>query len=286
VKSDASRVPDRLSPRCGRGEVIILSRPYGQSNFFRESSRAFQPSSRNFFPMRVLPVLDIQNGIVVRALAGCRSEYPPLVSRLTDSTDPVVVAEAIRAKFGWSEFYVADLDSIGARGFGPNFALYARLRAAGFHLWLDAGVRTVTDADQLADSGIARIVIGLETIDGPTEWRAIVQRLVSDRVVFSLDMRDGKPIASNDAWETTDALAIADRVIADGGRHVTLLDLARVGVGEGPGTESLCAQLVRRHPGIAVLVGGGIRSWDDVRRLEATGAAGVLIASALHDGVM
>ena len=62
--------------------------------------------------MRFLPVLDIRGGIVVRALAGRRSEYRPLVSQLTDSTDPVVVAEAIRADFGWTEFYVADLDAI------------------------------------------------------------------------------------------------------------------------------------------------------------------------------
>jgi phosphoribosylformimino-5-aminoimidazole carboxamide ribotide isomerase len=284
VKSDASRVPDRFSPAGGRGEVTILSRPYGQSIIFRDSSRGFQSTGRNFFPMRFLPVLDIQNGIVVRAVAGRRSEYRPLVSRLTDSTDPVVVARAIRDRFGWNEFYVADLDSIAACGLATNASHLDRLRAEGFSLWLDAGVRTADDADQIADQGIERVVVGLETIAGPTEWQTIVQRLGSERAVFSLDLRGGEPITSTDAWGTSDALAIADRVVADGGRQVILLDLDRVGTGAGPGTDSLCSELMRRHPGIAVYAGGGVRGWDDVRRLEAAGVATVLVASALHDG--
>ena len=229
--------------------------------------------------MRILPVLDIQNGIVVRAVAGRRSEYRPLVSKLTNSTDPLTVAEAIRIRFGWSDFYIADLDSIAtysvaACGLATD---YDRLHAAGFHLWLDVGVRTAADADRLAAAGVDRIVVGSETIRSPAEWQTIVRRLGPDRAVYSLDLRDGVPIAT---WGAADTLAIADRVVADGGRQLIVLDLARVGRGEGLGTESLCAELIRRHPGLEVYAGGGVRDWDDVRRLEAIGVAGVLIASA------
>ncbi len=232
--------------------------------------------------MRFLPVLDIQNVIVVRAVGGRRSEYRPLVSRLTDSTDPLSVAEAIRARFGWPDLYIADLDSIAARGFAPGFALYARLRAAGFSLWLDAGVRTADDADRLADAGVERVIVGLETVRNLAEWQTIVRRLGPDRVVFSLDLRGGVPLA---AWNM-DAATVADNVVAAGGRQMIVLDLARVGTGVGLGTEVLCAELVRRHPDVAVYTGGGVRGWDDVRRLEAGGAAGVLLASALHDGLI
>jgi HisA/HisF family protein len=234
--------------------------------------------------MRFLPVLDIQNGIVVRAIAGRRSEYRPLVSRLTNSTDPLTVAEAIRDHYGWSEIYIADLDSIAACGLATNLAAYERFHAAGFNLWLDAGVRTVEDADRLASAGVEHIVVGLETIRGPAEWRTIVERIGAERAVFSLDLRAGEPIVSAESWGTRDALAIADRVFAEGGRQMIVLDLARVGTGGGPATEALCAELVRRHPGLAVYAGGGISGWDDVKRLEATGVAGVLLASALHDG--
>jgi phosphoribosylformimino-5-aminoimidazole carboxamide ribotide isomerase len=236
--------------------------------------------------MLFLPVLDIQNGIVVRAVAGRRSEYRPLVSRLTNSTDPLAVAEAIRDHYGWSVIYIADLDSIAACGLATNLALCGQLRAAGFYLWLDAGVRTADDADRLASAGVERVVVGLETIRGPAEWRTIVERLGPERAVFSLDLRAGKPIACTESWGAGDALAIADRVVAEGGRQMIVLDLAHVGSGGGPATAALCAELKRRHPVSAVYTGGGIRDWDDVRRLDVTGVAGVLLASALHDGTL
>lgn len=113
--------------------------------------------------MRILPVLDILGGIVVRALAGRRSEYRPLVSRLTESTDPVTVAGAIRERFGWSEFYVADLDAIIAHRFPDNIRVYERLRAAGFRLWLDAGVREPADANRIATYA-DKVIVGLETL--------------------------------------------------------------------------------------------------------------------------
>src|SRR5215471_6879371 len=98
--------------------------------------------------MKFLPVIDLSGGIVVRGVAGRRSEYRPLVSRLTHSTDPLAVATAIREHHGWTVFYLADLDAIGGRE--PAFGDYRRLHAAGFRLWVDAGVRRAADAERLA----------------------------------------------------------------------------------------------------------------------------------------
>jgi phosphoribosylformimino-5-aminoimidazole carboxamide ribotide isomerase len=231
--------------------------------------------------MMILPVIDLRNGIAVRAIAGRRAEYRPLVSRLTDSTEPLAVARAVRDRFGWTAVYLADLDAIG--GAAPAFEVYDRLRADGFQLWLDAGVHDVADADRIAAAGVDQIIVGLETIRGPAEWEAIVRRLKAERVVFSLDLRDGRPMAASADWPA-DPAAIVARVAADGGRRVIVLDLARVGSGRGTGTEELCVELVRRHPGVAFFAGGGVRSLDDVRRWEAIGIAGVLVASALHGG--
>jgi phosphoribosylformimino-5-aminoimidazole carboxamide ribotide isomerase len=232
--------------------------------------------------MKILPVLDLSRGVVVRAVAGRRSEYRPLVSQLTRSVDPLAVATAIRDRFGWTEFYLADLNAIG--GDEPSFSVYEQLHAAGFRLWLDAGVRDVADAERLALGGVAQVVVGLETVRGPEAWQAIVQRLRAERVVFYLDLRYGRPLVATGAWHTDDAHRIVAQVVAHGGRRLIVLDLGRVGTAGGTGTEALCAALLRRHPGLAIIAGGGIRGWDDVRRLEAVGVAGVLVASALHDG--
>jgi phosphoribosylformimino-5-aminoimidazole carboxamide ribotide isomerase len=62
-----------------------------------------------------------------------------------------------------------------------------------------------------------------------------------------------------------------------------VLDLARVGLGGGTGTEALSARLAEAYPDVEVFAGGGVRGSEDLHRLRACGAAGVLVASALHD---
>jgi phosphoribosylformimino-5-aminoimidazole carboxamide ribotide isomerase len=56
-----------------------------------------------------------------------------------------------------------------------------------------------------------------------------------------------------------------------------------VGTGAGPDLDALAA-LVKRAGGRAVFAAGGVRGEDDLARLREIGVAGVLVATALHDG--
>jgi phosphoribosylformimino-5-aminoimidazole carboxamide ribotide isomerase len=113
--------------------------------------------------MQIVPVLDIQGGIVVRAVGGRRNEYQPLVSKLTDSTDPVKVAASFRARYHLSEIYVADLDAIA--GAAPAISNYDRLRSDGFRIWVDAGMREPKNVEIIAEHCDV-VVIGAETCAG------------------------------------------------------------------------------------------------------------------------
>ncbi|HLW64866.1 MAG TPA: HisA/HisF-related TIM barrel protein [Gemmataceae bacterium] len=230
----------------------------------------------------ILPVIDLLHGEVVRGVGGRRSEYRPVRSCLTNSSRPLDVAEAFRETFGFTELYLADLDAI--LGAEPAFEQYATLRNRGFRLWLDAGVQQLADANRLAEAGIETIVLGLETLREPWEFCRILREHGPERVVFSLDMKDGKPLAGNGKWMATDALELAKWIIHVGGRRLLLLDLASVGGDAGPGSESLCEALAASHPDVEISTGGGIRGIDDVKRLQKFGVANVLVASALHDG--
>jgi phosphoribosylformimino-5-aminoimidazole carboxamide ribotide isomerase len=232
--------------------------------------------------MYVLPVLDVMNGVVVRGVAGRRKQYRPIVSRLTSSTQPLDVARAFREHFGLSELYVADLDAIA--GQPPALEAYAALRAHGFCVAIDAGIRRAVDGEVLAATDIEAIVAGLETLAGPEELTKLCRQVGGSRVVFSLDLKDGRPLGNLAAWQETDPLALASRAVACGVRRLIVLDLARVGVGSGTGTEDLCRSLALGFPNVEVLAGGGIHSAADLERLRQCGVAGVLIASALHDG--
>jgi uncharacterized protein related to proFAR isomerase len=64
-----------------------------------------------------------------------------------------------------------------------------------------------------------------------------------------------------------------------------VLDLARVGSGGGPDV-ALLAELHSRLPDVEVLAGGGVRHAGDLRALAGAGAAGALVATALHGGAI
>jgi phosphoribosylformimino-5-aminoimidazole carboxamide ribotide isomerase len=221
-------------------------------------------------------------GRVVRGIGGRRSEYRPLESALSSSSRPGDVAMAIREHFGLSEFYVADLDAL--RGTGANLASVVNLHEQGFRLWLDAGLREASDAEPLAAAGVETIVAGLETIRGPNVLADLVHRFGSERIVFSLDLRDGRPLGEPAHWPRHDAGSIAAAAVATGIRRLLILDVARVGTGNGPGSERLCAELSAAHPHLELAAGGGVSGVDDVHRLARSGARAVLVASALYDG--
>jgi len=63
------------------------------------------------------------------------------------------------------------------------------------------------------------------------------------------------------------------------------MTLARVGAAGGPDTRRV-AGIVARAKGREVFGAGGVRNDADIGTLETAGAAGVLVATALHTGAL
>lgn len=237
--------------------------------------------------MLIIPVLDLLNGTVVRGVAGRRSEYRPIVSRIAATPEPLAVALAFRSEFGLNTLYVADLDAIEHDR--PNLAVYASLEAAGFTLLLDAGLRSVAAAAGTLPTGLAAgssrsLIAGLESCPGPAMLTALLEQIPATRLLFSLDLHGGKPWRAGSGWPANDPFAIAEQAVAAGVQRMIVLDLAQVGVSGGPGASSLCSQIRSRFPDLELITGGGVRDASDLERLQADGIDGVLVASALHDG--
>jgi phosphoribosylformimino-5-aminoimidazole carboxamide ribotide isomerase len=232
--------------------------------------------------MRIIPVVDLKGGQVVRGLAGRRHEYRPIVSRLTSSSSPVEVGRAFRDQLGLTQVYLADLDAIA--GAEPAWATYHALQALGLRLWIDPGIRDHELAERLAAEGIDTVVVGLETVAGPDVLARICQTLGSQRVVFSLDLNEELPLGDTSRWARADVPSLAAEAVAAGVKRVLILDLARVGVGSGTGTEKLCSDLAKAFPPLEIAAGGGVRGAEDLHRLKQCGVHAVLVASALHDG--
>ncbi len=229
--------------------------------------------------VRLIPVLDILNNVVVRGVAGQRERYRPIESCLTDSVEPLEVARAIRQRFGFDEFYIADLDAImhGRAG----HAVYRQLREDGFRLLVDAGVGDAEQARSVLDIGVERVIVGLESCRSPDSLRGIVAAVSAERVVFSLDLKGGVPLGSGEWGRDPDR--IAELAIECGVRRLIVLDLAGVGAEAGVPTIPLCQRIrASRGPEIEIITGGGVRHAGDLQMLEQAGVDGVLVASVLH----
>jgi HisA/HisF family protein len=230
--------------------------------------------------MRVIPVIDLKSGAAVHAVRGQRERYRPLRSGLVAGSDPLRVARAFRAERGLDELYVADLDAI-AGGPPHRDALAALAREA--RVMVDAGVTDVAAVRPLLELGAARVVIGTETLADSAALGRLRAELPDAPLVLSLDLR-GDRVLSRDAdlgrLGAADALAL---LVQSGVREVIVLDLARVGSGAGPDV-ALVRELCARFPEAELLAGGGVRDLTDLLALAEAGAAGALVATALHHG--
>jgi phosphoribosylformimino-5-aminoimidazole carboxamide ribotide isomerase len=232
--------------------------------------------------MRVIPVIDLKSGAAVHAVRGQRERYRPLRSKLVAGSDPVRVARAVRGELGLDELYVADLDAI-AGGPPHRDALTALAREA--RVLVDAGVTDVAAVRALLELGAARVVIGTETLADPAALGRLRAELPDAPLVLSLDLR-GDRVLSRDAdlrlLGAAEALALLRR---SGVSEVIVLDLARVGSGAGPDV-ALVRELCARFPEVELLAGGGVRDLADLSALAEAGAAGALVATALHHGAI
>lgn len=236
--------------------------------------------------MRIIGVLDILNGQVVRAVAGQRQHYRPLVSCWTRSTNPLDVIQALSETFGLREFYVADLDSILFRR--PNWKTLESLQHLGLRIWLDGGFHDWQDVFQTVRELDVFPVVGLETWKlSPGAENASFSRSASALhrpAMFSLDARGGTWLAPDACSHQKTPADLASWAWQQGFDHLLALDLAAVGTGQLHWTTRLLEAARPGAPQALWYAGGGVASPDDLERLKQMGIAGVLVASALHDG--
>ncbi len=212
--------------------------------------------------VRVVGVIDLKEGAAVHAVRGERERYRPIGEALS-----------VARRFGLDELYVADLDAI-AGGAVQSETIAALARMA--RVMVDAGVSEPERARALLDLGVDRVVVGTETLADADA----LDRLPN--AVLSLDLRGRRTLSRDPQLAGLPARDAVARLA--GPREVIVLDLARVGTSSGPDV-ALIAELHAAFPELELLAGGGVRDAEDLRALADAGAAGALVATALHHGV-
>jgi len=230
--------------------------------------------------LKVIPVIDVSNGIVVHAVRGIRKEYQPIQSVLTKSVEPLEVARSLK-DIGFSDLYVADLDAI--IDCSMNFPFIKNITdEIDLKLMVDAGVTSIERAKKLLDSGASKLIVGTETLQSKNFVAQAVDIFGGDRVVVSLDLKGDKILVKLGFDGCTDPMCLLHQFKDMGVSQVIVLDLLRVGSGEGVNINFL--KKVITEVGVEVYVGGGVRDINDLVELKNLGVSGALVATALHTG--
>jgi len=236
--------------------------------------------------MRIVGVMDVRGGRAVHARGGRREEYAAVGVAAGERVDgnAAALARVYVDRLGVRELYVADLDAIEGATSAMNAGLLRQIAALGAPVWIDAGVTTSAAANAVLEAGASAVIVGLETLTRLEALHEISQAIGSQRVVFSVDLRDGMPIslagAEHSGWS---AAEIGKSAAERGAGTIIVLDLARVGSGRGPDLESMTT-MRRAVPEAALFAGGGVRSAEDVEVLRRAGCDGALVATALLSG--
>ncbi|MGB8275729.1 MAG: HisA/HisF-related TIM barrel protein [Alphaproteobacteria bacterium] len=228
--------------------------------------------------MILVPVLDLKGGQVVHAKAGQRDDYRPLRSVLCPGSDPAAVTRALLGLFPFKTLYAADLDRI--EGSGDNDPALAAIRGVArdaeiwAEIWIDGGFASAADVAAFSAKGLGVPVLGSESLADNRDFAAVLTSAGPDAVLsldFSGDRFVGPPALLDDT--------------ASWPRRVIVMQLARVGQMGGPDFARVAAACERAGPRL-VFAAGGVRNLGDLAALRGTGAAGALIATALHTGAI
>ena len=222
----------------------------------------------------LFPAIDLRDGRVVRLRQG---DY---ADETVYGDDPVAVAESFVDQ-GATWIHVVDLDAArsGDPVNRPVIADIARRLDGRARVQTGGGVRTVGDAEALAEAGVARVVMGSAAVATPT-LVADASRIVS--VAVGLDHRSGE-IAVH-GWTEGSGRTVHEVIewFPDAAAFV-VTDIARDGMLSGPDVEGL-AELAT-STAIPVIASGGVGTLDDIAALAAIpGLHGVITGKALYEG--
>ncbi len=220
------------------------------------------------------PAIDLLGGRVVRLRQG---DY---ADETVYGDDPVAVALEF-ASAGATWLHVVDLDA--AKSGDPiNRPVVAAIVAAldgVAKVQTGGGVRSLDDARELADAGVARVVMGSAAVREPS-LVAAASEIVP--VAVGLDHRDGELAVHG--WTEGSGLFLDDAYDLFPTADVFVItDIGRDGMLVGPDVDGLTrsAELA----GAPVIASGGVSSLADVAALaRIVNLGGVITGKAVYEG--
>jgi len=229
--------------------------------------------------LEIIPAIDILYGKCVRLIQG---DYN---NQKIYNENPLEVARQFEDA-GLTRLHLVDLD--GAKeGHIKNWNILETI-AGKTKLIIDfgGGIGETKDLQIVFNSGAAMATVGSIAVNNEHLLREWMLAYGSDKFLLGADVRDEKIAVSG--WLVDTEIRIFDfieKYQKAGIRQVFCTDINRDGAMKGPSLE-LYIKILEQFPDLHFIASGGIRSMEDVFKLEEAGCKGVIIGKAIYEGLI
>jgi phosphoribosylformimino-5-aminoimidazole carboxamide ribotide isomerase len=224
----------------------------------------------------IIPCVDIQNGKAVRLFEG------------DPNRETVYFESPLEAAQHWTNLgaewlHLVDLDA--ALGKGNNDLVIGQIAATlETNIEVGGGIRSLESARKWLEV-VDRIVLGTVAISQPDIVDALVADYGADRIVISVDAKDG--LVAVKGWKeisNIQATDLAKNVMKQGITHVIYTDITRDGTLKGVNPEPVKA--MREAFPHVLIAGGGVARDADLELYETLGLEGAIVGRALYEGTI
>ncbi len=227
--------------------------------------------------IQIIPSISIIDGKLTRLKQG---DY---ASEKVYKNSPVDIARQFE-DFGIKKIHLVDLD--GARKGSPiNYHILEAIAGyTGLEVDFSGGISTDGDISKAYEYGATSITAASIAIDRKELFSSWMMSYGREKITLGADAKKGK--ISIRGWQKNTQTNLEDHIdyfYMRGIKYVKSSDVEKDGIQEGPNFE-MYERLVSKFPNVHFLASGGVRSVDDIKRLEDIGVKGVIFGRTYYEG--
>ncbi len=229
--------------------------------------------------IRIIPSIMVMRGRTTRLAQG------DFKRETVYDQSPLEVAKQFEDA-GVSQIHLVDLEG-AKRGASINFEV---LESITDHTNLDVsfsgGLYTDGDIIKAYEYGAFNIIAATIAAYRPEFFASWIVSYGRERITLGADSLKGKIAIRGWQKDTTiDLFEHIEYFFNRGLKYVKTTDIPKHGTMTGPSLK-LYEEILRRFPGICLLAGGGVRSIEDIEKLQDLGVWGVVFGKAFYEGVL
>jgi phosphoribosylformimino-5-aminoimidazole carboxamide ribotide isomerase len=225
--------------------------------------------------MLIIPAIDIKNGKCVRLTQG------NFESEKIYNEDPIAVAKQWTDQ-GANMLHIVDLDGAKKSIKDNKKVILSMSQCINTSLQVGGGIRDEKTIKKLIENGISRIILGTMAFDNPELFKEIVKKY-NQSIIIALDTKNDKVVING--WQKTTNQDLLDSALffeRIGVKRIMFTDTLRDGTLTHPNFSKI--KQLKKVLKIPIIVGGGISTIYDIKKLKKIGIEEIIIGKALYEG--